>query len=88
MSNDLTSWDEVRQLADEIEVQMHLATMESRERWALLKPRVEDLERRLVQVGERISGALLHELADLRAALARLRDDLILRARGDYVTGW
>lgn len=88
MTDHMTTWDDVRQLADEIELQIHLGTMESRDRWAHLKPRVEDVERQLVHVGTHVTAPLVHELVQLKAALQKLRDALILKARSDYVTGW
>lgn len=85
MTNELSAWQGVQRLADEIEVQIHLAGMDARDRWHELEPRLEKLEQQIAHSGERASQAVVHELRD---ALRALRDDLYARARGDYTRGW
>lgn len=80
-----TPWEELRRIADELELKIHLGNMEARDRWRAIKPRLVELEHRAVHSGEQ---AVEHELAEIRTALHQLRDDLYARVRGDYVAGW
>ena len=88
MSTEQSTWDDVRRLADELEVQVRLAEMDVRDRWHELEPRLEKLEHQIAHSGERAEEAVVHELEAMRDALRSLRDDLYMRARGDYVRGW
>ena len=45
--NGRATWDELRRAADEIEIQIHLAGMEARDRWRVIQPRFEKLEHQL-----------------------------------------
>ncbi len=69
-------WDDVRRIADELELEIHLAGMEARDRWQELRPRVERLEHEMAHAGAQLGDAIVRELADVRAALRRLRDGL------------
>jgi hypothetical protein len=86
MSLEQIHWDDVRRIADEIELHIHLGSMNARDRWHELEPKLVDLEHRVAKTG--FGSVIDHEITDLHAALVHLRDDLVLRARGDYVTGW
>lgn len=76
MSETLTTWNEVRRLADELELELHLAGMEVRDRWQAIKPRVRALEHSISHAGRRAGEAIDREVASLGAALRRLRDDV------------
>lgn len=69
-------WDEIRRLADELELKMHLAGMDARDRWRALEPRLNQLERSLAAAGKRAGDAIEHELTAVGAALRKLRDDV------------
>jgi hypothetical protein len=69
-------WDDLRRTADELEVQMHLAAMDARDRWRALKPRLEELEKTIAREGDRVGQAVSTQLSELGAALRRLRDDI------------
>ena len=88
MTDNLTTWDEIRRTADELDVKIHLAGMDARDRWHALQPRIANLEHAFVHTGEHAGDALTHELAAVRTALNELRDDLYARARGDFISGW
>jgi hypothetical protein len=88
MSNDPSEWSDVQRLADEIEVQIHLAGMDARDRWHALEPRLEKLEHQIVQSGERAGKLVVHEVHELRDALRALRDDVCARSRGGFTRGW
>ncbi|MGE5185873.1 MAG: hypothetical protein ACM31C_27640 [Acidobacteriota bacterium] len=81
-------WDDVRRIADELELEIHLAGMEARDRWHELKPRVEQLEHEIVHSGEHLGEAISKELAEVRGALRALREDLFSKVRGSYTHGW
>jgi hypothetical protein len=69
-------WDDVRRVADELALQIHLGTMEARDRWRALQPRLEELEKTIAREGERAGQVVTQQLSEVGAALRRLRDDL------------
>jgi len=69
-------WDDVRRIADELELKIHLAGMEARDRWHELQPRLAKIEQSIARAGTRTSEAVEEELASIAAAVKRLRDDL------------
>jgi hypothetical protein len=87
-TDDLSTWDEARRLADELQVRIHLASMDARDRWHELEPRVDQLEKAVVRSGEHVGDVVVHELHEVRDALRALRDDVYAHARGNYVRGW
>ncbi len=88
MATDLSAWDEIRRIEDELELKIHLGGMDARDRWLELQPRLVELEKAIVHSGEQIGETVAHELDEVRTALRRLRDDVYAHARADYVTGW
>jgi hypothetical protein len=81
-------WEDVQRLADDVEVQVHLAGMDARDRWHALEQRVTQVEKAIAHSGEQVSDAVSHEISEIHAALVRLRDDMVVSARGDFVSGW
>ena len=71
-----STWDEVKRMAQELDVQAHLAEMELRTRWEQLKPKVGELEKQLAAAGKTVNDAVEKELASVGAALRKLRDDI------------
>jgi len=71
------TWDEVRRIADELELKIHLAGMDARDRWRALQPRIVEIERALTRAGQRAGDTVERELASVGAALRRLRDDIV-----------
>jgi hypothetical protein len=69
-------WDDVRRLADEIEVKVHLAGMDARDRWNELKPRLAKLDRQFNEVGKRANDAIEKEARTIGVELKRLRDQI------------
>lgn len=86
MSPEQIHWDDVRRIADEIELHIHLGSMNARDRWHEIEPKIVEIEHRIAKTG--IGSLVDRELHDLHDELVHLRDELVLRARGDYVTGW
>lgn len=69
-------WSELRRIADELELKIHLASMEVRDRWTALQPRLAELERVLTRTGERAAKVVQDELQTIETALHKLRDDV------------
>ncbi len=76
MENQSSQWSAIRRIADEIQVQLHLASLELRDRWHALEPRIEHLSKLVDHAGKRAGRAIDDEVAALSAALEKLRDDL------------
>ncbi len=72
---------ELRRLADEFELKIHLASMDARDRWQTLKPRLAEVEKKLAQTGERATKVVQDEVAAIGKVLHKLRDDLIQAAK-------
>lgn len=87
MGNELSAWDDVRRFADELELKIHLAGMDARDRWHALEPRLEQLEQQIMHSGDRVEEAVVHELHEVREALRALHHDLWARARADRAPG-
>lgn len=69
-----TGWDELRRAADQLELELHLGGMEVRDRWRMLKPRVEQLEKLIAKAGADTGHAITKEIAAVAKALHDLRD--------------
>jgi hypothetical protein len=76
MTEPKSTWDEIKRMAQELDVQMHLAGMEARDQWKELKPKVNQLEKQLSDVGKVVNDAVEKELSSIGAALRRLRDEI------------
>lgn len=76
MTETKSTWDEVRRIADEVELKLHLAGMEARDRWNTLQPRLTALEARLAKTTQHTGEVITQELTAVGAALRRLRDEL------------
>ncbi|HUS27670.1 MAG TPA: hypothetical protein VMZ53_04155 [Kofleriaceae bacterium] len=72
-------WDDIKRMAQELEVQMHLAEMEARERWTALKPRIGELQKDMSDTGKKVNEVVEKELSSVGAALRKLRDDIVKR---------
>lgn len=76
MTERSSTWDEFRRLVDELRLEIHLASMEARDRWRELQPRITRLEQTITETGTRAGHAISEEVASLGEALRELRDDL------------
>jgi hypothetical protein len=76
LKDGVSTWDEVRRVADELELKIHLASMNARDRWRAIEPRVATIERALVESGRRVTRALAHEIDTIRTLLRELREDV------------
>jgi hypothetical protein len=70
------TWDDVRRIADELELKMHLAGMDARDRWNALQPRLAEVEKVIAREGERAGKFVSAQISSIGAALGELRDDI------------
>lgn len=70
------TWNEIRQLADELRLDMHLAGMELKTRWEDLQPQLAEFETRIEARAAQAAEAINSEFSSLAIALRRLREDL------------
>lgn len=74
MSN--SPWDDVRRLADEVRVKMHLAGMELKEKWKTLEPQLKEAEQKMKAKGEKAGDAVTTQVSALAAGLRQFVDEL------------
>ena len=75
-ANETTTWDEIRRIADQLELEIHLAGMEARDRWKALQPKLAELERTIDRAGKRAGEALGEQLSTVAQTLRELRADV------------
>jgi hypothetical protein len=66
----------IRRVADEIRVRIHLAGMEAKDAWAGLEPRVAQLEKTIDRVTTEASADMTDLATTVQTELRRLRDKL------------
>jgi hypothetical protein len=71
-----STWDDVRRIADELKLKMHLAGMDARDRWNELQPRLAEVAKTIAREGERASKLVAAQIASIGTALRELRDEL------------
>lgn len=76
-----SAWDDVRRLADEVRVKMHLAGMELKEKWKSLEPQIQELETKAKAGGEKAGDVITAQVSALAAGLKQFAEEL-----GDAVT--
>jgi hypothetical protein len=81
MTKPINECVELRRIADEVELKIHLAGMEVRDRWQVLKPRLAEVEKKLARTSERATKLAQDEVAAVGQALHKLRDDLARASR-------
>ena len=81
MTEKPTEWADLRRIADEVELKIHLASMDVHDRWKSLQPRLDKLQTTLAHTRERASKVVTEELSAIRKALCQLRDDVARDAR-------
>lgn len=79
MTDTAKEWDDLRRIAEELELKVRLAQMDARDRWHALQPRLAELEHTIKQAGARAGKTVTEELNALGKALRQLRDEI---ARG------
>jgi len=76
--NDITtlSWDDVRRIADEVQLKLHLAGMDARDRWNQLQPRLAEVEKAITREGGRVNTAVAATLSSIGTTLRQLGDEI------------
>jgi hypothetical protein len=69
-------WNDLRRLIDELELKMHLASMEVRERWERIQPALAKLEQAFERGGDRAAKILSGEVEAVGKSLKEMRDEL------------
>jgi hypothetical protein len=76
MNEPRPNWEDVRRFADEVQLKIHLAGMDARDRWQALQPRLAELEKTIARTTERAGQAVAQELSAVGTALRQLRDEI------------
>lgn len=71
-SSDVSFVDNLRRLADQIRLELHLAGMEAKDGWEKLEPRLRELERKVEAAGGRIADDLSKAGAELETRMKAL----------------
>lgn len=88
MTEATARWDDLHRITDELQLKIHLAEMDARDRWHELEPQLAEIEHKLADAGGTASAAMAHELSELGGGLRHLGGDLVMRLRGNYLRGW
>ena len=72
----LSGWDALRRAADQLELEIHLGTMEARARWRELRPQLEALEKKVAAAAGRAGHAIAKEIDSLAETIRGLRDGI------------
>jgi hypothetical protein len=75
--------DNLRRMADEIRVRIHLAGMEAKDAWAKLEPRFHELEQKAAAAKDRLAEGLDKAGDELKEQMSKLLD----RIKGDDGSG-
>lgn len=67
---------ELRRIADQIRVKVHLAGMDAKDAWAKLEPRLHKYERKAETTADMVASDVVQLGRDLKRDLATLLDDL------------
>lgn len=68
--------DDIRSIADELRLKMHLAGMDAKDAWNKLEPKLEEFEQRAESAVHTTSAEIREAAKDLKARLQKLRDSL------------
>ena len=75
MANQPSTWNDIKKLADQVELKIHLGTLEAHDKWRALRPRIDRLEKSLHKAGSKVADTIEREMEDVRVALRALRDE-------------
>jgi len=70
------TWDDVRRIAEELELKMHLAGMDMRDRWNELQPRLAEVQKVIAREGERAGKLMVTQISSIGKALQELRNEI------------
>jgi hypothetical protein len=70
------TWDDVRRVADELKLKLHLAGMDARDEWERLQPKLTELEKAFVAGTSKVEAAVSEQASALGSALKKLLADI------------
>lgn len=70
------SFSNIKILADELRVKVHLAGMDLKGQWKAFEPKLRDLEERLQEARAKAKTTLTEQVGTLRASLRKLAQEL------------
>ncbi len=68
--------DHVRQLADEVRLKLHLASMDAKKGWETIEPRLRSYEQRAAAAGDKIADDVTKAGEELTVEMRKLLDKL------------
>jgi hypothetical protein len=68
--------DELQRMADEIRLKVHLGSMEAKDEWKDVEPKLRQFEKKAEKIVERTGDELADLGADLKARFRKLKHDL------------
>jgi hypothetical protein len=74
-------WDEIKRISDELELKVHLAGMDAKDKWEALKPRVKELEVKMEEKTAAASARVVEELNNVGDLIKELRDDVVAKVK-------
>jgi organic hydroperoxide reductase OsmC/OhrA len=69
-------WDDIRRIADQLELKIHLARMDLRDRWRALEPKLAELEKDIQASSDRATKAITREVHALQTLLHELNSEV------------
>ncbi len=69
-------WEDLKRMADEVKVKLHLAGMEAKDRWKALEPKIQELQTKVEAKGEQAADTVQTQLTSVVDSLRRFVDDL------------
>ena len=70
------TWDDVRRVRDQLKLELHLASMEARDQWEKLQPKLVELEKSFEAGAHKAGTAMADEVSALGAKLKKLLGDI------------
>jgi len=74
--DETSTWDDVRRVADELRLKLHLAGMEAREQWENLQPKIAELQRTVETGAHEAGSAVSEQVSSLGTTLRKLLADI------------
>lgn len=75
-----SAWDDVKRIADEVKLKLHLAGMEAKEQWKKLEPKMMELEQKVKanvkDGGEKAVGVVGEQVEAFATGLRQFADEL------------
>ncbi|HUQ03287.1 MAG TPA: hypothetical protein VM261_12380 [Kofleriaceae bacterium] len=75
-----SAWADVKRIADEVKLKLHLASMEAKEQWKKLEPKMLELEQKVKENvkdgGEKAVGVVGDQVAVFATGLRQFADEL------------